>query len=129
MLAAFLTLLLAAATPGPSPSPSPAATSSVTGELVSVDVARGTLSLSRTFRKPKPTRSPEVLTLVVTPATELFRASRPAALAELRPGDHVVARYVIGPGGGRALSIRAAEPAPPKVPAAAPTAAAPAPGG
>lgn len=114
----------------PVATPAPPKTSSVTGALVAVDVAAATVTLVRPYQQTKPPRAPERLTLAVTPSTQLFRGSRPVTLGELHPGDHVVIRYQILPGGGRALSVRAADPVGPSptvtplpvAPAAAPSA-------
>ena len=54
-------------------------------------------------------KSLRVVTVTLDASTTLVRGKKPVLLEELRPKDHVVARYLVSPTGARALSFRVAD--------------------
>jgi len=81
------------------------------GQIISVDAAASTLVVGESVQA-SPTKKGgdrETVSLTVDGGTQVLRGKRATTVAELRPRDHVVVRYVLTPHGARALSIRAAD--------------------
>jgi len=104
--------LAATAQPAPAP-PAPPASRTIVGEIVSIDLQSRTVVIRESVKATAPEANRkakrETVTVALSPATSLLRGKMPVALEELRPSDHVVARYVVSPTGATALSFRVAD--------------------
>ena len=105
-----------AASSATAPKPAPAAPSkTIVGEIVWVDLASRLVlvreSVKSTAVKGKPAVR-ETVALAIAPDVPVIRGKKPSTLAELKPNDHVVARYLPTPEGSKAVSLRAADAAP-----------------
>ena len=101
--------------------PAPAAASrTIVGEIVTIDVAAKTVVIRDSVKTSAPKGKRESVTMSLDASTTLVRGKKPVLFEELRPKDHVVARYLISPTGAKALSFRVADRMvrPPATPAA-----------
>lgn len=114
----FLAVLLGAqgavkgaATPGPAPSPAHADVRTFVGQIVSIDAAKGTMTIGESMQasRPKTAKLKESVTVTIDGGTQVFRGKRAATKEELKARDHVVVRYVVTPQGARAVSCRASD--------------------
>lgn len=114
----FLLALLVepAASAAPASTAAAAAESrTIVGEIVRVDVAsrrvliRESVKTTRVKGQPPVKQTVEVAVALDVPIT---RGKAPVALETLKMMDHVTARYVTGPDGAKAVSLRVAEAAP-----------------
>lgn len=128
-LVLILALLVAPEDASKSPAVSSAASSSATGpkaataapsktivgEIVWVDMASRIVlvreSVKSTAAKGKPAVR-ETVALAIAPDVPVIRGKKPSTLAELKPNDHVVARYLPTPEGSKAVSLRVADATP-----------------
>jgi hypothetical protein len=98
------------------PKAAPAASSkTIVGEIVWVDMASRLVlvreSVKSTAVKGKPAVR-ETVALAIAPDVPVIRGKKPSTLGELKPKDHVVARYLPTPEGAKAVSLRVADAAP-----------------
>jgi hypothetical protein len=103
----------AAASSATAPKAAPAAPSkTIVGEIVWVDMASRLVlvreSVKSTAVKGKPAVR-ETVALAIAPDVPVIRGKKTSTLAELKPKDHVVARYLPTPEGAQAVSVRVAE--------------------
>lgn len=132
-MAAALVLLLALlvapedsskSTASSSPAPSsatapkaatPAPSKTIVGEIVWVDMTSRLVlvreSVKSTAVKGKPAVR-ETVAIAIAPDVPVIRGKKASTLAELKPKDHVVARYFPTAEGAKAVSVRVAEAAP-----------------
>lgn len=107
---------------GASLSAAPAAESrTIVGEIVWVDVPARLVLVRESVKTTKVKGQPparQTIALSVAADVAVTRGTRTVALEDLRAKDHVTARYVATAEGGRALTLRVADAAPP-TPAAA----------
>lgn len=120
VLALILALLVAPddvpKTTGPAPATaktaSAAASRTIVGEIVWVDAPTRIVlvreSVKSTTIKGKQ-QARETVAIAIAPDLPLLKGKKPTTLAELKPKDHVVARYVTTADGAKALSLRVAE--------------------
>lgn len=98
----------------------PAALSkTIVGEIVWVDFSSRLVLVresvnSTTVKGKSPAR--ETVTIAVAPDVPVIRGKKPSTFAELKPKDHVVARYLPTADGAKAVSLRVAEVTPRAVP-------------
>ncbi len=87
----------------------------IVGEIVWVDLASRLVlvreSVKSTAVKGKPAVR-ETVALAIAPDVPVIRGKKPSTLAELKPNDHVVARYLPTPEGSKAVSVRVADATP-----------------
>jgi hypothetical protein len=86
-----------------------AASHTIVGELVSIDLVAKTVVIRDSVKTSAPKTKRETVTLALGTATTLVRGKKPVELEELRPKDHVVARYLVVPAGAKAISLRVAD--------------------
>jgi hypothetical protein len=101
-----------ATTAAPAATPAPRTdTRTVVGQIVSIDAAKGTMTVGESLQasRPKTSKLKESVTLAIDAKTQVFRGKRAATKEELRTHDHVVVRYVVTPQGARAVSCRASD--------------------
>jgi len=103
----------AAASPATAQKATPAAASkTIAGEIVWVDMTSRLVlvreSVKSTAVKGK-AHVRETVAISIAPDLPVIRGKKTATLAELRPKDHVVARYVPTAEGAKAVSVRVAE--------------------
>ncbi len=100
-----------AATSAPRPALGAGLTRAIVGLVVSVDLAARTVSIresvTSTHQKGQAEKRP--VTVAVDARTDILRGKRRIELADLKPFDLVVARYLVTPLGAQALSVRAAD--------------------
>jgi hypothetical protein len=88
------------------------ASKTIVGEIVWVDFPSRLVlvreSVKSTAVKGKPAIR-ETIALAVAPDVPVIRGKKPSTFAELKPKDHVVARYLPTADGARAVSLRVAE--------------------
>jgi hypothetical protein len=123
-LVLLLALLVApenAAKPGAAPSSAAAksasavvaaASKTIVGEIVWVDFPSRLVLVresvkSTTVKGNAATR--ETIALAVAPDVPVIRGKQPSTFAELKPKDHVVARYLPTADGAKAVSLRVAD--------------------
>jgi hypothetical protein len=98
--------------PSSAGSKSAPASKTIVGEIVWVDFPSRLVlvreSVKTTVVKGKPATR-ETIALAVAPDVPVIRGKQPSTFAELKPKDHVVARYLPAPGGAKAVSLRVAE--------------------
>ncbi|MGZ6970729.1 MAG: hypothetical protein ACXVID_03620 [Thermoanaerobaculia bacterium] len=99
----------------------PAAPSkTIVGEIVWVDFSSRIVvvreSVKSTAVKGKPAAR-ETVAMAIAPDVPVIRGKNPSTFAELKPKDHVVARYVLAADGAKAVSLRVAD-ATPRAPGA-----------
>ena len=114
--------------PKPATAPSTARSSSaaissktIVGEIVWVDfpsrlvLVRESVKSAAVPGKSAPGKSTarESVAMAVAPDVPVIRGKKPSTFAELKPKDHVVARYLPAAGGAKAVSLRVAEATPP----------------
>ena len=91
------------------------AAKTIVGEIVWVDLPSRLVlvreSVKTTAVKGKPATR-ETIALAIAPDVPVIRGKQPSTFAELRPKDHVVARYVPTADGAKAVSLRVAAAAP-----------------
>jgi hypothetical protein len=92
--------------------PAGAATSkTIVGEIVWVDFPSRLVlvreSVKSTTVKGKPATR-ETIALAIAPDVTVIRGKQPSTFAELKPKDHVVARYLQTADGAKAVSLRVA---------------------
>jgi hypothetical protein len=98
----------------------PAALSkTIVGEIVWVDFSSRLVLVresvnSTTVKGKSPAR--ETVAIAVAPDVPVIRGKKPSTFAELKPKDHVVARYLPTADGAKAVSLRVAEVTPRAVP-------------
>jgi hypothetical protein len=114
----------AAASSATAPKAAPAVSSkTIVGEIVWVDIASRLVlvreSVKSTAVKGKPAVR-ETVAIAIAPDVPVIRGKKASTLAELKPKDHVVARYVPTAEGAKAVSVRVADAAPPGSPAGGP---------
>ena len=129
-------VLLLALLVAPQGAPKPAASSSspatptkaaavapsktIVGEIVWVDFPSRIVlvreSVKSTAVKGKPAAR-ETVAMAIAPDVPVIRGKKPSTFAELKPKDHVVARYVPAAEGAKAVSLRVAD-ATPRAPGA-----------
>jgi hypothetical protein len=95
------------------PKAAPAALSkTIVGEIVWVDFPSRLVlvreSVSSTIVKGKPATR-KTVAIAVAPDVPVIRGKKPSTFAELKPKDHVVARYLPTTDGAKAVSLRVAE--------------------
>ena len=124
-LVLLLALLVAPENAPKSAAASSAATSSATapaapsktivGEIVWVDMASRLVlvreSVKSTAVKGKPAVR-ETVAIAIAPDVPVIRGKKASTLAELKPKDHVVARYLTTAEGAKAVSLRVADATP-----------------
>jgi hypothetical protein len=126
VLVLLLALLVApenapkAAASSPTPKVAPAALSkTIVGEIVWVDFPSRLVlvreSVNSTIVKGK-AAARETVAIAVAPSVPVIRGKKPSTFAELKPKDHVVARYLPTADGAKAVSLRVAEVTPHAVP-------------
>ena len=99
------------------PEKAPPATPSKTivGEIVWVDFPSRIVlvreSVKTTAVKGKPAAR-ETVAMAIAPDVPVIRGKKPSTFAELKPKDHVVARYVPTADGAKAVSLRVADATP-----------------
>ena len=103
----------AAASPATAQKATPtAASKTIAGEIVWVDMTSRLVlvreSVKSTAVKGK-AHVRETVAISIAPDLPVIRGKKTATLAELRPKDHVVARYVPTAEGAKAVSVRVAE--------------------
>jgi hypothetical protein len=106
----------AAASSATGPKAAPAAPSkTIVGEIVWVDMASRLVlvreSVKSTAVKGKPAVR-ETVAIAIAPDVPVIRGKKASTLAELKPKDHVVARYVSTADGARGVSLRVADATP-----------------
>jgi len=105
----------AAASAATAPSATPTASKTIVGEIVWVDMTSRLVlvreSVKSTAVKGKPPVR-ETVAIAIAPDVPVLRGKKTATLAELKPKDHVVARYVSTAEGAKAVSVRVADAAP-----------------
>jgi hypothetical protein len=94
----------------------PAAPSkTIVGEIVWVDFPSRIVlvreSVKSTAVKGKPAAR-ETVAMAIAPDVPVIRGKKPSTFAELKPKDHVVARYVPSADGAKAVSLRVADATP-----------------
>jgi hypothetical protein len=124
-------VLLLALFVAPEDAPKPAASSSsssapkkavpaapsktIVGEIVWVDFPSRIVlvreSVKSTAVKGKPAAR-ETVAMAIAPDVPVIRGKKPSTFAELKPKDHVVARYVPAAEGAKAVSLRVADATP-----------------
>lgn len=128
VLVLLLALLVApqnaprAAAPPAAPKAATAAPSkTIVGEIVWVDFPSRLVlvreSVKSTIVKGK-SAARETVAITIAPDVPVIRGKNPSTFAELKPKDHVVARYLPTAGGAKAVSLRVAEVTPRAVPGA-----------
>jgi hypothetical protein len=105
-----------AASSATAPNAAPAAPSkTIVGEIVWVDMASRLVlvreSVKSTAVKGKPAVR-ETVAMAIAPDVPVIRGKKPSTLAELKPKDHVVARYLPTAEGAKAVSVRVADATP-----------------
>jgi hypothetical protein len=126
VLVLLLALLVApenapkAAASSPAPKVAPAVLSkTIVGEIVWVDFPSRLVlvreSVKSTVVKGK-SAARETVAIAVAPDVPVIRGKKPSTFAELKPKDHVVARYLPTTDGAKAVSLRVAEVMPHAVP-------------
>ena len=106
----LLSVLPAAGGPAPAPSPGSSSTSrTIVGEIVMIDLVAKTVVIRDSVKTSAPKGKRESVTMILDAGTSLVRGKTPVLLEELRPKDHVVARYLVLPSGAKALSFRVAD--------------------
>jgi len=108
-LGVLLSGLAIAAGPAPTPSAAASASRTIVGEIVTIDLVAKTVVIRDSVKTSAPKGKRESVTVTLDAATTLVRGKKPVLLEELRPRDHVVARYLVSPTGARALSFRVAD--------------------
>ena len=98
------------------PKAAPAAPSkTIVGEIVWVDFASRLVlvreSVKSTAVKGKPAVR-ETVAIAIAPDVPVIRGKKPSTLDELKPKDHVVARYLLTAEGAKAVSLRVADATP-----------------
>jgi len=133
VLVLLLALLIApenapkkAASSPAAPTAVPAALSkTIVGEIVWVDFPSRLVlvreSVKSTIVKGK-SATRETIAIAIAPDVPVIRGKKPSTFAELKPKDHVVARYLPTIDGAKAVSLRVAEVTPHAVPDAPGTA-------
>jgi hypothetical protein len=106
----------ASKSPAASSATAPTAPSkTIVGEIVWVDLASRLVlvreSVKSTAVKGKPAVR-ETVALAIAPDVPVIRGKKASTLAELKPNDHVVARYLSTPEGSKAVSLRVADATP-----------------
>ncbi len=104
LLASFSGPAQTAATPNPE--------RTFVGEVLEVDAARSLVTIGESIEASAPNapaKKREKLVLTVDGSTQVLRGKKPATVAEIRPKDHAVVRYVKTAHGLRATSMRVAE--------------------
>jgi hypothetical protein len=87
----------------------------IVGEIVWVDfpsrlvLVRESVKSARVAGK---SAARETVAIAVAPEVPVIRGKKPSTFAELKPKDHVVARYLPTSGGAKAVSLRVAEATP-----------------
>lgn len=114
LLSVLFLALSAGAAPTPVPSPetpaaTPASSRTIVGEIVSIDLPSRLIVIRESVKAAPPRTKAETVAVRLSQETTLVRGRKPVALEELRPKDHVVARYVVSPAGATALSLRVAD--------------------
>jgi hypothetical protein len=88
------------------------ASKTIVGEIVWVDFPSRLVlvreSVKSTTIKGKPATR-ETIALAVAPDVPVIRGKQPSTFAELKPKDHVVARYLPTADGAKAVSMRVAD--------------------
>lgn len=88
------------------------ASKTIVGEIVWVDFPSRLVlvreSVKSTMVKGKPATR-ETIALTVAPDVPVIRGKQPSTFAELKPKDHVVARYLPTANGAKAVSLRVAD--------------------
>lgn len=102
---------------------SAAPSKTIVGEIVWVDLASRLVlvreSVKSTAVRGKPAVR-ETVAIAIAPDVPVIRGKKPSTLDEVRPNDHVVARYLPTAEGAKGVSLRVADatphvPAPPSV--------------
>ena len=106
----------AAASSVSGPKAPPAALSkTIVGEIVWVDIA-SRLVLVRESVKSTVVKGKggvrETVAISIAPDVPVIKGKKPSTLAELKPNDHVVARYLPTAEGAKAVSVRVADATP-----------------
>jgi hypothetical protein len=125
-LVLFLLLLAEPAAPaasGPTISAAPAGESrTIVGEIVWVDLPARLVLIRESVKTTKVKGQPparQTIAVSVAPDVAVTRGAKAVPLEDLKPKDHVTARYLATAGGAKALSFRVADAAP-RPPASAP---------
>jgi hypothetical protein len=109
----------AAASSSAATTAAPALSKTIVGEIVWVDfpsrlvLVRESVN-STTVKGKSPARV--TVAIAVAPDVPVIRGKKPSTFAELKPKDHVVARYLPTADGAKAVSLRVAEVTPRAVP-------------
>lgn len=122
----FLLLLAEPAAPaasGPTMSAAPAGESrTIVGEIVWVDIPARLVQIRESVKTTKVKGQPparQTIAIRVAPDVAVTRGAKAVPLEDLKPKDHVTARYLATAAGAQALSFRVADAAP-RPPAIAP---------
>lgn len=125
-LVLFLLLLAEPAAPaasGPTMSAAPAGESrTIVGEIVWVDLPARLVLIRESVKTTKVKGQPparQTIAVNVAPDVAVTRGAKAVPLEDLKPKDHVTARYLATAEGAKALSFRVADAAP-RPPASAP---------
>ncbi|MDL2717937.1 MAG: hypothetical protein PT977_09300 [Acidobacteriota bacterium] len=81
------------------------------GEIVWVDFSSRLVLVRESVKTTVVTGKPatrETIALAVAPDVPVIRGKQPSTFEELKPKDHVVARYLPAAGGAKAVSLRVA---------------------
>jgi hypothetical protein len=118
-LVLFLLLLAEPAAPassGPTMSAAPAGDSrTIVGEIVWVDLPARLVLIRESVKTTKVKGQPparQTIAVSVAPNVAVTRGARAVLLEDLKPKDHVTARYLATASGAQALSFRVADAAP-----------------
>lgn len=87
------------------------ASKTIVGEIVWVDFSSRLVLVRESVKTTVVTGKPatrETIALAVAPDVPVIRGKQPSTFEELKPKDHVVARYLPAAGGAKAVSLRVA---------------------
>jgi len=97
---------------GAKAAPAGAASKTIVGEIVWVDFPSRLVlvreSVKTTAVQGKPATR-ETIALAIAPDVPVIRGKQPSTFSELKPRDHVVARYLPTADGAKAVSLRVAD--------------------
>lgn len=105
-------------------------TKTIVGEIVWVDLPSRLVLVRESVKStkvPGKAAARETVAMAIAPEVPVIRGKTPSTFADLKPKDHVVARYLATSGGAKAVSLRVAD-ATPRAPGT-PVGASPSPGG
>ncbi len=115
-LVLFLLLLAGPATAAADPN---APSRTIVGEIVWVDLPTRLVLIRESVKTTRVKGQPparQTVAVSVSPEVPLMRGKNRVTLEELKPKDHVTARYAAQADGAHALTLRVAEPVPTRAP-------------